>query len=84
MNRSHLHNYLINRKISSSVSTTYSVYETSTYMQVEAAPGNVLEEAKKLGLNTLLSLVNAAGLSEQVTDSTYEYSAIIGQCCWTL
>ena len=39
------------------------------FAQVEAAPGNVLEEAKKLGLNTLLSLVNTAGLTEQVTDS---------------
>ena len=43
-----------------------------------------LNRFQTVRMNTLLSLVNAAGLSEQVTDSTYEHSALIGQCCWTL
>ena len=30
----------------------------------EAAPGNIVEEATKLRLNTLVSLVKAAGLTD--------------------
>ena len=34
-------------------------------------PGNLIEEAKKIGLNMLVEAVNAAGLGEQVMDSEY-------------
>ena len=37
----------------------------------EAAPGNIVEEATKLRLNTLVSLVKAAGLIDMAEYSTY-------------
>ena len=38
----------------------------------EATAGNIIEEATKLHLNTLVSLVKAAGLVEIAENSTYD------------
>ena len=40
----------------------------------EATAGNIVEEATKLHLNTLVSLVKAAGLSEIAENSTHDYT----------
>ena len=38
----------------------------------DAAAGNIVEEATKLHLNTLVSLVKAAGLTEMAEYSAYD------------